>query len=174
MEKNRNEKKGKIARQETINRKKWPLEIRREPPRTRHHCRPLLTTTVAVIQGLQSLLLPLRGIYRWRKKKRRDHLSFYNYFLSSLLRVQLNKYTNKIRLIFDRDLVTCDDFGDCHKKILVLGIYLSTIDQFMAIICKGTPHEDSNSESLILLLMPLERKSDIHENQGVGCDFLAS
>jgi hypothetical protein len=34
-------------------------------------------------------------------------------------------------MIFSWDLVTCDDFGDCHDKIDIAG------GQFVAIICKG-------------------------------------
>jgi hypothetical protein len=39
-------------------------------------------------------------------------------------------------MIFGRDLVTCDDFSDCHDKIVVTGVS-STGGQFVAIICKG-------------------------------------
>jgi hypothetical protein len=38
-------------------------------------------------------------------------------------------------MIFGQDLATCDDFGDCHDKIVVAGVS-SAGGQIVVIICK--------------------------------------
>jgi len=71
-------------------------------------------------------------------------------------------------MISDQDLVTCDDFGDCHEDIAIIGI--DFIDR--RLICGhyllGTPNEDSFFEYSISLSIVAERKSRIIGNESVA------
>ena len=39
-------------------------------------------------------------------------------------------------MISDKDLVTCDDFGDCHDEIAIIGI--TFIDRWLTQVTNGT------------------------------------
>jgi hypothetical protein len=40
-------------------------------------------------------------------------------------------------MIFGWDYVSCDDFGNCHDKIIIAGVDFIGDGQFVTFICKG-------------------------------------
>jgi hypothetical protein len=76
-------------------------------------------------------------------------------------------------MIFDRDLVTCDDFSDCNDDVIVIGIDFSLAeDQFVAsavrVVLLGSPNKDSYSRSSNPSPMVAERKSRIEGDESVS------
>jgi hypothetical protein len=65
-------------------------------------------------------------------------------------------------MIFDRDRVSCYDFGDCHDEIAVAGVDFIGIGQFVVFICKGSgaslgaSYKDNDSRSSISSSMVTE------------------
>jgi len=75
-------------------------------------------------------------------------------------------------MIFSRDRVSCDDFGDCHDETTVAGVdFIGRRPIYGLLSTRGwvllgaptrtttSPYEDSNSGSSISSLMVAERNS---------------
>jgi hypothetical protein len=76
-------------------------------------------------------------------------------------------------MIFDRDLVTCDDFSDCNDEVIVIGIDFSLAeDQLVAsalrVVLLGSHNKDSYSRSLNPSPMVAEMKSRIEGDESVS------
>lgn len=76
-------------------------------------------------------------------------------------------------MIFDQDLVTCNDFSDCNDEVIVIGVdFLLAEDQFVAstlrVVLLGSPNKDSYSRSLNPSPMVAERKSRNEGDESVS------
>jgi hypothetical protein len=76
-------------------------------------------------------------------------------------------------MIFDRDLITCDDFSDCNDEVIIIGIDFSLAeDKLVAsalrVVFLGSPNKDSYSRSLNPSPMVVEMKLRIEGDESVS------